>query len=151
VVYKPNTVLCWESFFQCQRHPMLRSQLLTALMAGTPLSLEWLPTPMLLDVVLVCTAARNHCDAEIIDDYRGLLDKVNELWSQPNWSCKVFSSIHGSRANSILQGSAEFTCTEELYIPAMVDWYLTHEPPQYLAVEFETDAQEKAWRKKYKK
>jgi hypothetical protein len=116
--------LCWEDFFRCQRSPVLRSQLLTALMAGTPLVVDRLPSASLLDVVLLATAARNHCDAEIVDDYAALLQRARDEWAAPGWTALVFDQQHGNKANYILQGSDWFDNHEESYIPDMVAWYL---------------------------
>jgi hypothetical protein len=135
----PVRPLCWESFFHCQRSPVLRSQMLTALMAGTKLIMERVPTPGLLDALLLSTATRHYCDAEIIDDYDGLLVRTAETWKRPDWSTKVFSSMHANAANFILLGTKEFNCAEDAYIPGMVEWYLSQEPPQYFARELTED------------
>jgi hypothetical protein len=131
----PVRPLCWESFFRCQRSPILRSQLLTALMAGTQLVMERVPTSGLLDALLLSTATRNYCEAEIIDDYDGLLVRTAETWKRPDWSTKVFSSMHANAANFILLGTKEFNCAEDAYIPAMVGWYLQQDPPDYFSHE----------------
>ena len=127
--------LCWESFFQCQRSPILRSEMLTVLMAGTPLEAERVPTPSLLDAVLIAMAAREYYDAEIVDDFAALCSRTEELWSKPDWTERVFSSVHSGTANFVLKGSREFTCAEDLYISAMVGWYMRHDPPQYFSKE----------------
>jgi hypothetical protein len=133
--WAPIRPLAWESFFRCQRSPILRSQLLTALMAGTQLIMERVPTSGLLDALLLSTATRNYCEAEIIDDYDGLIARTAETWKRPDWSTKVFSSIHANAANFILLGTKEFNCSEDAYIPSMVSWYLAQDPPQYFAKE----------------
>ena len=127
--------LCWETFFMCQRSPVLRSQMLTTLMAGTPIEAERVPVAALLDVVLIAMAARQYCAAEIADDYRALLSRTEELWARPDWTTRVFSSLHAGTANFILKGSTEFTCAEDLYIPSMVAWYMRYDPPSYFTKE----------------
>lgn len=127
--------LCWESFFQCQRHPVLRSQVLAALMSGTVLEVERLPSPALLDVLLLATAARETCNAEIVSDYDALRTRVEEEWSKPDWTTRVFSSAHGRWANCILKGTKDFDSPEEAYIPSMVSWFMNHDAPQYIAKE----------------
>jgi hypothetical protein len=127
--------LCWESFFRCQRSPMLRSQLLTALMAGTQLIMERVPTVSLLDALLLATATRYYCEAEIVDDYDGLVARTSETWKRPDWSTKTFSSVHANVANFILLGTKEFNCAEDAYIPAMASWYLAQDPPEYFTKE----------------
>jgi hypothetical protein len=125
----------WELFFKCQRHPVLRSQLLTSLMAGTRFEAERLPTSTLLDAVLIAAAARQEHNAEVIDNYQALLDRTETAWSAPNWCAQVFSSIHGRWADRILKGTQGFDTPEEKYIPAMVGWYLEQDPPEYFAKE----------------
>ena len=139
---------CWESFFRCQPSPIFRSQLLAGLMAGTKLEVARIPTVTLLDAVLLATAARAHCEAEIVDDYQQLLDRTNDAWRAPDWTTKVFSSIHGGKANFILtQGRQEFVSAEDAYIPEMVEWYLNQDAPRYFERELETDADLRKWRK----
>jgi hypothetical protein len=125
----------WESFFRCQPNPILRSQLLTGLMAGTRLETERIPTPALLDAVLIAAAARQAHNAEVIDDFQGLLDRTEAAWSRPDWCARVFSSIHGRWADRILKGTQGFDTPEENYIPAFVGWYLDHDPPEYFERE----------------
>ena len=127
--------LCWETFFRCQPQPVLRSELLTALLCGTPLEVARIPTVALLDVVLLATAARECCGAEIIDDYMALLQRTQDTWSQPDWSCKVFASLHGHWANCILNGTRNFDSPEDGYIPSMVEWYIDHGMPNYFSRE----------------
>jgi hypothetical protein len=127
--------LCWESFFRCQRSPMLRSQLLTALMAGTQLVMERVPTSGLLDALLLSTATRYYCEAEIVDDYDGLVARTAETWKRPDWSTKVFNSLHANVANFILLGTKQFNCAEDAYIPGMASWYLAQDPPEYFVKE----------------
>jgi hypothetical protein len=125
----------WESFFRCQRHPMLRSQLLTGLMAGTRIEAERIPTPALLDAVLIAAAARQVHNAEVVDDFQALLTRTETLWAAPDWCTRVFSSIHGRWADRILKGAQGFDTPEEKYIPAMVGWYLEQDPPDYFSYE----------------
>jgi hypothetical protein len=128
--------LCWETFFSCQRHSVLRSQLLAALMAGTPVEAARLPNATLLDAVLLATAAREFCDAEIVDDYAALLDRTAEEWARPDWTCRVFSSIHAMWAGFIIShGTRNFDEVSARYIPDMVAWYLRQEVPQYFKKE----------------
>ena len=127
--------LCWETFFRCQKAPLLRHQILMALMAGTPFCVERLPSAVLLDVLLVATAARQDCGAEVVDDYDGLVTRVRAAWARPDWTCRVFDSIHLDKANCILDGRTEFICSEDVYIPNMVGWYLQQDVPEYVAKE----------------
>lgn len=120
---------CWESFFRCQKSPVLRSQVLTALMAGTPFAVLHLPNATLLDVLLLSTAARNECNAEIVDDYTTLVDRVREEWCKPDWTIRVFDSIHANKADYILQGASYFDNAEDAYIPRMTAWFLAHSVP----------------------
>jgi hypothetical protein len=125
----------WESFFRCQRCPMLRSQLLVSLMAGTRLEAERVPVPALLDAVLIAAAARQMHESEIVDNYQVLLDRTEAVWSAPNWCARVFSSIHGRWADRILKGATGLDTPEEGYIPSMVGWYLQQDPPDYFSHE----------------
>ena len=122
---------CWETFFRCQRSPVLRSQVLTTLMAGTPLEAERVPAGSLLDAVLISFTARAYCNVEVVDDYDALCSRTNEIWARPDFTHKMFSSAHGCAASFILRGSREFHAAEEGYIPAMVGWYLGHDVPNY--------------------
>jgi hypothetical protein len=128
----------WETFFMCQRNPMLRSQVLAALLSGTRIVVARLPTPLFLDVVLLGFAARVYCDAEIVDDWAELLRRTEEEWERPDWTCKVFSSLHAGAANGIVQGQvANFGCFDEQYIPDLVQYYLEHDLPEYFSREIE--------------
>jgi hypothetical protein len=139
---------CWESFFRCQPSPVFRSQLLAGLMAGTRLEVARIPTSTLLDAVLLATAARTCCDAEIVDDYQDLLDRARDAWRASDWTCHVFSSTHAAKADFILtQGMMDFVCAEDAYIPEMVAWYLRQDAPAYFAAELETDKDVKRWRR----
>lgn len=122
--------LCWESFFRCQRSPVLRSEVLTALLSGSRLEVLRLPTSLLLDVLLLATAAREECNAEIVDDYESLRSRVAEEWKRPDWSTRVFDQLHANKASCILHGQTEFVCLEDAYIPGMVAWYLGQEVPK---------------------
>lgn len=128
-------VHAWEVFFRCQRHPMLRHQVLMALMAGTPLIVDRLQKPMLLDVLIIANVTREYFEAEIVDDFQALKERVEEEWAKPDWSCRVFSSQHANWANWILKGEVRAKNREELYIPDMVGWYLDQEPPTYITEE----------------
>lgn len=126
---------CWETFFRDQRSPLLRSQLITALMSGHQLEVERLPHGALLDAVVLSMTTRNYLDAEIIDDYTALLRHVDQLWRDPMWTRRVFDQYHTAAAGFIVRGSDKFVCTEDLYIPDLVRWLLEHEPPQYFSEE----------------
>ena len=89
------------------------------------------------DVVLLAFAAGTYHDAEIVNDFMGLCERTEEEWSRPDWTCRVFNSIHGNAANWILKGSKEFGCSEDRYIPEMVGFYLGHEVPNYFVRELE--------------
>jgi hypothetical protein len=131
----PDRAVGWELFSRCQRSPVLRSQLFTALMAGTPLELDRLLSTVLADTVLLCMVSRVYHQAEIIDDYQGLLDKVSDAWRNPEFTHRVFDSIHLSTVSFITQGTAELKCVEDQYIVDMVQWYLEHEAPVYFSKE----------------
>lgn len=138
----------WSVFFSCQRYPVYRSQLLTALLAGQKLDVERLPTPVLLDVLLLATASRYQHNAEIVTDYDTLIERVREEWARPDWTCKVFSSLHARWANVILDGRGkDFDNTEERYIPEFVGWYLNHDAPNYFSQEFESDKDVQKYRR----
>lgn len=121
----------WEVFFSCQRHPILRSQLITAMMSGTVLDADRVPTGLLLDALLIATAARTDHNAEVVNTYDALVTRVREEWSKPDWTCRVFSSQHANKANWILQGQVEFCCAEDVYIPQYVGWLLQQDAPAY--------------------
>jgi len=169
VLRKPK---CWESFFRAQRHPVLRSQCLTALMAGTPIVVDRVPTPALLDVLLLAFTARTYHEAEIVAlgtpllasegdlvpegdgaadapgaAWDALKDRIREEWARPDFTSRVFASIHGRWADAILRGAEEFSCAEELYIPAMVEWYLAQQVPEYFSVELSDEVAKKGRRK----
>jgi hypothetical protein len=128
----------WAYFFQRQKYPMLRSQLITALQAGTPLEIESLPEPLLLDAALFARACRSHFDAEVVDDYQGLLNRIDAAWKA--WKLEIdeehkpkFDSPHRDAVSAAIWfGSDEFTTPETQYIPALVDEYLSvDEPPKF--------------------
>lgn len=126
---------CWETFFRDQRSPMLRSQLITALMSGHKLEVERLPRAALLDAVLLSMTTRSYYSAEIIDDYNALLRRTDDVWKEPMWTRRVFDQYHISAADFIVRGAEEFTCLEDKYVPALVGWFLEHEPPEYFSEE----------------
>lgn len=125
----------WELFFRCQRNPFLRSQILAALMAGTQLELARLPNAALADVALLATVSREYHDAEIIDDYEGLLARIRDLWRQPEFTHRTFDSIHLSTISFITMGTKQIHCIEEKYIIDLVEWYLSHDAPDYIRKE----------------
>lgn len=125
----------WATFFRDQRSPFLRSQLITALMAGRQLEVERLPPAALLDAVVIAMAARVYHEAEIVDDFDALLRRTDEVWKDPMWTRRIFDQVHMSAANAIIKGLAEFVCTEDLYIPELVGWYLAHDVPVYFEKE----------------
>lgn len=125
----------WELFFKDQRHPVMRSQLITALMAGKPLVTERVPVPTLLDVVLLSFASRVYHEAEIVDDFHALLRLTDETWKAPMWTRRVFDQTHMNAANYVLKGVEEFACYEEQYIPDMVRFYLENDVPEYFSKE----------------
>jgi len=117
-------------------------------MAGVKLQAARLPSTALLDAVLIATAARNHCDAEVVDDYQVLVDRIAEAWRAPDWTARVFDSIHAKAADDIVtRGATEFVCAEDQYIDGMVAWYLRQDPPHYFKRELETDKDLRAWRR----
>jgi len=136
----------WEIFFRCQRHPVLRSQVLTALMAGTQVEAARIPKASLLDMVLLATASREYLAAEIVDDYEELLRRTAEEWARPDWSCRVFSQQHANWANWILNGKHTFDTVEEAYIPSLTKWYIEQNTPEYFAREITDAAPAKARR-----
>lgn len=130
-----NAAPCWDIFFRDQRSPVLRSQLITALMSGHPLEVDRLPAAALLDVVLISMAARNYHEAEIIDDYNALLRRTDETWKDPMWTRRTFDQTHMAVADFIIRGTNEFKCSEDLYIPNLVQWFLENDPPSYFSEE----------------
>ncbi len=128
----------WQTFFRCQRNPVLRSQLLSALMSGTTIEVERLPTASLLDAVLLATASRVYCEAEIVDDYAALLRRADEEWKQPGHTSNVFDQTHAATCDFLVTGrTSEIRCAEEQYIVDMVAWYLQQEPPNYFSKEID--------------
>lgn len=137
----------WAFFFRDQKAPILRSQLITALMAGKQLEVDRLLTPMLLDVVIVSMASRFYHEAEIIDDYQALLQRTDTAWGDPMYTRRTFDQVHSNVASFIVRGSTEFKCFEDQYIPDLVGWYLERpEVPNYFSKEIETPKQLKAAR-----
>lgn len=127
--------MLWESFFSCQRSPVLRSQLLACLMAGQVLEVERLPAAALPDACLIATAAREYHEAEVVDDYARLLTRTDEVWRQSDWTCRTFDSPHLSWLDFILKGLREFDDPTERYIPDFVAWALGQEVPVYFKKE----------------
>lgn len=125
----------WEFFFRDQRSPMVRSQLLTAMMAGKQLEVERLPKAALPDAVLIALAARKYHEAEIVDDFPALLRRADEVWRDPLFSHKVFDSPHLGTVSFVVRGTDQFTCVEDMYIPDLVGWLLGHDAPQYFVEE----------------
>lgn len=126
----------WETFFMCQRYPVLRGQLITTIMAGKPLEVARINKHMLLDVVLLATACREQCNAEIVDDFQRLLDRTEEEWRKPDWTCKVFSQLHADWANNIINhGTRHFESFEAWYVPTLAQWLLEHDVPNYFSYE----------------
>ena len=126
----------WENFWLRQRHPVLRSQLITALMAGTVVEVAQVPTAALLDAVLIATAAREYCQAEVVDDYQALLYLAKETIDQPDYTHRATDSIHGNAACLIIYyGLRKFVSAEDLYIPEMIEQYLQQEVPNYFLKE----------------
>jgi hypothetical protein len=152
-VVTEEIVARWPFFFQCQRYPILRSQILTALMSGTPLVVDRLPTYILLDVILLATACREYHNAEIVDSYDELLKQTEEHWRKPDWTAKVFSSIHCNWADAIInRGIRDFESAETRYIPAFTGWFLEHDAPKYIDKELQEDALDDAeFKKRYSK
>ena len=127
---------CWEIFFYEQRNPVLRSQMLTILMAGTPMEAERVPKAALLDALLLAYAARRYYSAEIIDDFQVLVERVKEEWERPTWTTKVFSNSHANAAAFIVyQGARSLDDCEHQYLLNMVEWYLGHDCPNYFDEE----------------
>lgn len=125
----------WDFFFRDQRSPLLRSQLVTALMAGRRLEVERLPTASLLDAVVLSSAARSYHEAEVVDDFHALLRRTADTWKSPTWCRRVFDQTHSNAASFILMGVTEFVAAEDAYIPDLAGWLLEHDPPEYFAKE----------------
>jgi hypothetical protein len=137
VVLDPDepTVSDWEFFFRDQRAPLLRSQLITALMAGRVLEVDRLPTAALLDAVVLSMTARAYLDAEIVDDYAALLRRTDTAWRDPMWTRRMFDQTHIAAADFIVRGATEFKCFEDMYLPAFVGRMLELDPPSYFKRE----------------
>lgn len=125
----------WEFFFRCQRSPVVRSQLMTAIMSGHQLEAERLPKAALPDAVLIALAARKYHEAEVVDDFAALLRRTEEVWQDPLFTHKVFDTPHMGTVSFVVRGTEEFTCVEDSYIPELVGWMLGHDAPQYFAEE----------------
>jgi hypothetical protein len=140
--YKPSTPLTktdtapyWSNFFRDQRCPVVRSQLITALMAGRQLEVERLPTAALADAVMLSMVSRYYFEAEIIDDYPALLRTTEAKWKEPMFCHEVFNQMHLSTVSFVVRGSDELVCYEDQYIPSLVGWWLNHDVPEYFAKE----------------
>jgi hypothetical protein len=136
----------WDIFFRCQRYPILRSQVLVALMAGTVTPTERVPVAALLDVFVLATAARERVDADIVDNYAELERRVREEWDGERFH--VMSSQHGNCASSIVYLNADrkaiFDRPEDSYIPAMLSkLFEVEEVPQYIGQEMTEEKQPK--------
>jgi hypothetical protein len=126
----------WMQFFKCQTSPVLRSQLVTALLSGRLLEAERVPSQVLLDLALLSTASRQECNAEIVDDYRVLLRRVSREWGAPDWTARRMWSIHAATADFIVLGAeVTFEDPEVRYLPALVAWYLNQDVPRYFKKE----------------
>jgi hypothetical protein len=126
----------WAFFFQRQRSPFLRSQIMTALMAGQPFELDRLPPAVLLDVLMLATACRYYLEAEVIDDYPALLRRVNDVWKDPLFTHRVFDQVHMSTASMLaIHGLEKLEEVEVRYIPSLAEWVLQHDPPTYFLKE----------------
>ena len=131
-----RTRKCWETFFYEQKNPVLRSQMLTALMAGTQLEAERVPKASLLDALLLTYAARRYCEAEIVDDFQVLVDRTKEEWDRPTRTTKIFSNSHANAAAFIVyRGSRDLDDCEHQYFLRMMEWYLGHDCPEYFSEE----------------
>lgn len=127
----------WTVFFRCQRHPILRSQLIVALIAGQQLTVARVPTALLLDLFVMATAAREFHDAEIVDSYDELVTVVKEIWNSPEYTAARMDQQHSNLASSILFLDSEvksiFERPEDRYVPALVAAYLEMEAvPVYM-------------------
>lgn len=122
----------WETFFARQRSPVLRSQVITALQAGTPFAYEAVPTAALLDVAVVARVCRYHHTAEVVDDYTSLLRRIDELWKRPDWTTKVFDQAHAPMVSAaIWWDSKELNDWDphEYYAVDLIGGYLELEEP----------------------
>lgn len=126
---------CWRIFFREQRNPFVRSQLITALMSGHPLETERLPKIALLDALVIASTTREYLNAEIVDDFDALKERVNAVWKDPLWSRRIFDQTHMTAASFILLGTTRFSCYEDQYVPDLVEWLLETDPPVYFSEE----------------
>jgi hypothetical protein len=136
---QPSTALCWawEAVFSCQRHPVYRSQLITALMAGTALNAEAVPVGALPDALLLCTAARAHCEAEVVDDYPALVRRMEETFKRPDFTARLCDTAFLSKVSGICWGwGEEFINAEDQCVPLLVRWLLEQDAvPEYFKEE----------------
>lgn len=127
--------LAWEVVFRCQRSPVYRSEMVTALMAGTAIPVERLPVAMLADAVLMATACREHCAAEVVDDYQLLINRMEETFSRADYSARVSDTTFLTKVSSILMGYQPFVDLETDCVPALAAWYLAQvSVPSYFVV-----------------
>lgn len=125
----------WQLFWQCQRSPVLRSQVVAALLAGTVIEVERLPRALLADVAVLATVTRTCCDAEIVDDYQALLQRVEEVWQEPTWTCRTFDSPYLGWLHFVLLGSVNLEVPEVAWMPDWIEELLEQDMPGYLAPE----------------
>jgi hypothetical protein len=129
---------CWETFFRCQPNPIIRSQLLTALLAGSTIQVDRVPTVALQDVLMLALGARKYCDAEIVDSWQNLKERVFDVWARPDFTHRMMDQTHCLWCSAVVhRGAEEFLNSEERYVPAMVAWYLGHASPSYFVKEIE--------------
>lgn len=84
----------WWEFFRSQRNPVLRSQLITSIMAGVVLEVDRLPKAALADALMLATACREEWDCEIVDNYRALQRRVKEVVEEPDFTHAVMDQLH---------------------------------------------------------
>ena len=127
----------WELVFAAQRRPVLRSELVTALIQGTQLPVERLPTEALADAVLLATAAREHCGAEIVVDYPALLSRMEDTFTRPDFCTRVCDTAFINKVSHVCwHGSSPFVCVEQQCVPVLVEWLLNQDQvPEYFTKE----------------
>lgn len=108
---------------------------MTALMSGHPFETERVPKSALLDVLLIASTTREYLNAEVIDDFAALKERVDETWRDPMWTRRVFDQTHMNAADFILKGTTRFSCHEDQYIPDLVEWMIQNDPPEYFSEE----------------
>ncbi len=129
--------LLWPFFFRQQRAPVLRSQMLTALLAGTQIAADRLPVASLPDAVLIAAAARRYCDAEVVDNWDSLRRRTEEKWAEPEFTHRVFDQTLLCTVGFLTRfdSATALETPEACWVPGMVEWYLRHEVPQYFRKE----------------